>query len=62
MDREMIAQFTVCVSSTEGATWQGTVTAQDESFVFQSEMQLLHWVLEKYPHLKPEVEWKNMRR
>lgn len=61
MDDDIINQFTVCVSSAERATWQGTVTAQNESFSFRSEIELLHWVLEKYPHLMPEAEWKNRR-
>ena len=54
MGNDMLAQFTVCVSSVKDATWQGTVTSQGDTCEFQSEMQLLKWLWEKHPGLKPD--------
>jgi len=55
MEQEkIIAQFTVTISSAEDATWQGVVTAEDKTFVFKSEMQLLKWLWETYPALIPD--------
>lgn len=49
-----IAQFTIRISSVEGATWQGVVTAGEQTFTFKSEMQLLKWLWEIYPALTPD--------
>lgn len=54
MEKKAIARFTVQISSVRGATWQGSVVAEDAAFCFQSEMQLLKWLFEKYPELLPE--------
>ena len=56
MEKKVIAQFTVQITSAEGATWQGSVTTEDASFHFQSELQLLKWLFEKYPRLLPDVK------
>ena len=54
----MIARFTVQITSAEGATWQGSVAAENEIFHFRSELQLLNWLLERYPELRPGAEPK----
>ena len=43
MEHQEIARFTVQISSVKDATWQGSVTTEDASFHFQSELQLLKW-------------------
>jgi len=48
-----IATFTVHVTAVEGATWQGVVEANGEWHHFQSEMQLLRWVMDYFPPLHP---------
>lgn len=53
MEKQEIARFTVCVTSTEDGTWQGKVEADGKQFWFQSEMQLLNWLLAQYPALLP---------
>ena len=54
MERKALAEFTVRITSTNNATWQGEVTSCGETFVFESEMQLLKWLCKKHPHLVPE--------
>jgi len=54
MENDILAQFTVCISSVKDATWQGTVISQGDTYEFQSEMQLLKWLWETYPSLKPD--------
>ena len=49
-----IAQFTVCISGAENRAWQGRVTVGENSFRFESEMELLNQLLEWYPALLPE--------
>lgn len=49
-----VAQFTVCIESTEYFTWQGVVEAEGSAFRFQSEVQLLRWLAERYPALLPK--------
>ena len=56
MDNQEIARFTVQISSVKNSTWQGTVTTEDAVFHFESEMQLLKWLFEKYPRLRPDVK------
>lgn len=56
MEHQEIARFTVQISSVKDATWQGSVTTEDASFHFQSELQLLKWLFEKYPRLLPDVK------
>lgn len=58
MEKKVIAQFTVQITSAEGATWQGSVVAGNEIFHFRSELQLLNWLLERYPELQPGTEPK----
>ena len=38
MEEKEVAQFTVWILSTQDATWQGEVVAEDTTFRFQSEM------------------------
>ena len=52
--RNTIAQFTVSVTGTDRGTWQGCVTMGEDSFRFESEMELLHVLLEHHPALLPE--------
>ena len=56
MDNQEIARFTVQITSVKDSTWQGIVVTEDASFHFQSEMQLLKWLFEKYPTLLPDVK------
>lgn len=57
MEQKAIVQFTVMVTSTENASWQGIVEANGKEFEFQSELQLLRWVMEQYPSLRPDTDW-----
>ena len=57
MEQKAIAQFTVMVTSTENASWQGIVESNGKEFEFQSELQLLRWVMEQYPSLRPDTDW-----
>ena len=63
MEQKAIVQFTVMATSTENASWQGIVESNGKEFEFQSELQLLRWVMEQYPSLRPDTDWnttKNM--
>ena len=57
MEQKEIAQFTIRILSTEDATWQGEVVAEDTTFRFQSEMQLLKWLWKRFPALEPDAKW-----
>ena len=57
MEQNMLARFTVMVTSTENASWQGIVESNGKEFEFQSELQLLRWVMEQYPSLRPDTDW-----
>ena len=57
MGQNMLARFTVMVTSTENASWQGIVESNGKEFEFQSELQLLRWVMEQYPSLRPDTDW-----
>ena len=57
MEQNMLARFTVMVTSTENASWQGIVESNGKEFEFQSELQLLRWVMEQYPSLRPDTYW-----
>jgi len=54
MDKKEIAAFTVRVLSAKNSTWQGEVTAGNETYLFQSEIDLVKWLVTKYPALIPE--------
>ena len=56
---EAIATFHVRIFSVHDATWQGVVEANGTTYQFQSELQLLRWVMEQYPALRPQVSWSN---
>ena len=56
---EPLASFHVRITSVHDATWQGVVEVSGEEYQFQSELQLLHWVMEQFPVLRPEVAWGN---
>lgn len=57
---QSIAQFTVCVTGVERGTWRGRVTVGEDSFRFESEIELLRGLLERYPALLTErPEWKD---
>ncbi|MBQ7778414.1 MAG: hypothetical protein IJ396_05850 [Oscillibacter sp.] len=53
-EKAPLAQFTIRIESAEHATWQGTVETDHSSFHFESEMQLLHWLMSQYPDLRPK--------
>ena len=57
MDRPILANFTVTITSCDHASWQGYVEIQGTRYEFQSEMQLLQYILDRYPALQPEVKW-----
>ena len=57
MEQKAIVQFTVMVTSTENASWQGLVESNGKEFEFQSELQLLRWVMEQSPSLRPDTDW-----
>ena len=57
MEQKAIVQFAVMVTSTENASWQGIVESNGKEFEFQSELQLLRWVMEQYPSLRPDTDW-----
>ena len=54
MNENIPVRFTVEISSVENATWQGYVNSGDETYKFISEIQLLKWLVEKYPELIPK--------
>ena len=57
MEQNVQAHFTVTVTSTENASWQGVVESNGKRFAFESELQLLRWVMEQYPSLRPDAYW-----
>ena len=59
MEPKEIAQFTVRILSTEDATWQGEVVAEDTTFRFQSEMQLLKWSWKRFLASEPDGKWSS---
>lgn len=46
--------FTIQITSVEHATWQGTIISGDETFPFQSELQMLKQLRQIHPELFPE--------
>ena len=56
---EAIASFRVCVTSAEDATWQGMVETDSAKYCFKSELQLLRWVMEQFPSLRPDTVRKD---
>ena len=57
MEQNVLAHFTVTVTSTENASWQGVVESNGKKFEFQSGLQLLRWVMEQYSSLQPDTDW-----
>ncbi len=55
MKGEHTARFTVTVTSTENASWQGTVELGGVEQPFCSELELLRRILEHYPSLRPDM-------
>lgn len=55
MEKRELADFRVRILSAENATWQGVVESGGEVFSFQSELQLVKWLLRKYPALNPKT-------
>ena len=55
MKGEHTARFTVTVTSTENASWQGTVELGGMEQPFCSELELLRRILEHYPSLRPDI-------
>lgn len=55
MKKQGLATFQVHIESIENNTWQGEVSFGDETFHFQSEIQLLRWMCEKCPAIAPEM-------
>ena len=52
MERDLIAKFSVQIFSANNATWQGVVTVDNDSYEFLSELQLIKWLVQKFPELK----------
>jgi len=52
MERDLIAKFSVQIFSANNATWQGVVTVDNDSYEFLSELQLIKWLIQKFPELK----------
>lgn len=46
--------FTIQITSVEHATWQGNIISGDETFPFQSELQMLKQLRQIHPELFPE--------
>lgn len=59
MERKELAKFTVSILSADNAVWRGEVESGGEVFEFQSEMQLLKWLCQKYPKLMPDISRKS---
>lgn len=55
MSQKEMAEFTVRIFSAEHATWQGEAESGGETARFESEMELLNWVLKKWPELVPRL-------
>ena len=53
MNKGEAVSFTVQITSVKNATWQGSITSDGESYSFESEIQLLKWLIQKYPELLP---------
>ena len=56
MEHPCMARFTVSIISVDNATWQGTVEMDGERYHFSSEMDLLKYLLKRYPSLRPSTE------
>lgn len=56
MEHTPIAQFTVTITATENASWQGTVEMEGRRCCFRSEMELLRHLLAHYPSLRPDIK------
>ena len=56
MEHSCMARFTVSIISVDNATWQGTVEMDGERYYFSSEMDLLKYLLKRYPSLRPSTE------
>ena len=56
MEHTPIAQFTVTITATENASWQGTVEMEGQRCCFRSEMELLHHLLVHYPSLRSDIK------
>ena len=55
MEHTPIAQFTVTITATENASWQGTVEMEGQR-CFRSKMELLRRLLAHYPSLRPDIK------
>lgn len=51
-EQEPLAQFTVRIISANNGSWQGVVETEDIAFYFESELQLVGWLLRRYPALR----------
>ena len=56
MEHTPIAQFTVTITATENASWQGTVEMEGQRCCFRSEMELLRHLLAHYPSPRPDIK------
>lgn len=59
MDRPILANFTVTITSCDHASWQGYVEINGIKHEFRSELQLLRCVMDYYPALHPNIKWAN---
>lgn len=52
-----IANFSISIHSVKDATWQGIVECGGKYQTFESELQLLKYMMELAPELKPDISW-----
>ncbi len=52
-----IASFSISIHSVKDATWQGIVECSGKQRTFETEVQLLKYMMEFVPELKPDVSW-----
>jgi len=45
----------------DDSAWQGVAETNGKTFHFRSEMQLLYWVMEQFPALRPDAAWENKK-
>ena len=57
MNRELIASFRIDITSARDHTWQGRVRHGEESRSFESELEMLRYMIELAPGLAPDIRW-----
>ncbi len=57
MTDRTFATFHIDITSVREHTWQGRVTCGDQIRCFESELQMLRYMIELMPGLAPEICW-----